>query len=257
MEALHLIAQLYTVRELIHQRSYEEIYRVIKTIKEQGYQGVQISGIGNVDNENAAVFKEICESLNMPILATHLSLEFLEEQFDWVVAYHKLWTCSYIGIGSMPTNMRNYKGLCEFAQRANRLGEKLKEHNMCLIYHNHKFEFEKYDNKTWMEHLMELFDPNFVEFELDTYWVQAGGCDPVEWIYRVDKRMSVIHFKDFRICNDEQQFAEIGKGNLNWQRIIEACRKTEVKIVAVEQDGFTQDPLKSLEISATYLNQYL
>lgn len=257
MKELQLIAQLYTVRELIYQHSYDEIFAVLKTIKDQGYEGVQISGIGNIDQEKAELFKEICETLNLSILATHLSLEYLEEHFDWVVEYHRLWNCKLIGIGSMPTNMRNFEGVCVFAEKLNQLGNRLKNYGMTLIYHNHKFEFEKYNNKTWMEHLLERFDKDVVEFELDTYWVQAGGCDPVDWIYRVDKQMSLIHFKDFRIQNDEQRFAEIGKGNLNWEHIIDACRKTDVKIIAVEQDGYTDDPLKSLEISANYLKKYL
>lgn len=254
MKKLLFAAQLFTVRELLHNKSREEVYDVLLQIKRMGYQGVQISGIGNVTEETAKLYQEVCQQLDLPIVATHLSLEFLEDQLEWVIAYHKLWNCSYIGIGSMPPSLRDREGVIAFCEKVNKIGRQLRQNDLTLIYHNHKFEFEKFDGKTWMEHFLERFDPEAIEFELDTYWVQAGGCDPVDWIERVNGRMSVIHFKDFRIKNDEQQFAEIGEGNLNWERIIEACENTKVKIVAIEQDGFTTDPLKSLSMSAKYLN---
>ena len=62
--------------------------------------------------------------------------------------------------------------------------------------------------------------------------------------------------KYFRIVEDEQQFAEVGYGNLNWDKIIEACRKTGIEIAAVEQDGFTDNPIESLCMSFDYLNKH-
>ncbi len=243
MENFKIAAQLYTLRNLLKDKSREKIFDVLKQIKKIGYDAVQISGVGDVDSKIAQNFKEACEELELEICATHLSLGFLKNNLDWVIEYHKMWQCKYVGIGSMPNSMRNLSGALEFADKCNELGKKLKEHNLYLIYHNHKFEFERFNDKILMEHLYESFNQNYIEFEIDTYWVQAGGANPVEWIYKVDGRMSVIHFKDFRITNDEQQFAEIGQGNLDWQGIIKACEDTGVLYAAIEQDSFMDDPI--------------
>ncbi|SHI02634.1 hypothetical protein [Clostridium grantii] len=48
-----------------------------------------------------------------------------------------------------------------------------------------------------MDILFESFDHRYVQFELDTYWVQQGGCTPQDWIPKVDGRMGVVHFKDY------------------------------------------------------------
>ncbi len=89
--------------------------------------------------------------------------------------------------------------------------------------------------------------------EIDTYWVQAGGANPVTWIKKVSGNMGVMHLKDFRIVDDEQQFAEIGQGNMEWVEILEAANEVGVIYAAVEQDSFTEDPLESLRVSYDYL----
>jgi sugar phosphate isomerase/epimerase len=104
-----------------------------------------------------------------------------------------------------------------------------------------------------MDCLYKTFDPRYVQFEIDTYWIQAGGCNPEEWIYKVDKRMDVVHFKDYQMKGNEPRFCEIGEGNLNWNNIIKACKETAVKYVFVEQDSFTDDPIASLRLSYEFL----
>ncbi len=255
--AFTLAAQLFTVKDLLKDQPEVEIYRVLKEIKDMGYTAVQISGVGDIDAQKADVFQRVCQQLELNICATHLSLAALEADIDWVIQYHKLWNCQYVGIGSMPAEYKTYEGVIEFANKCNALGKTLIEAGIHLIYHNHKFEFEKFQGKTMMDMLYDGFDPRYVEFEIDTYWIQAGGQDPIYWINKVNNRMGVIHFKDFRIVKDEQQFAEVGQGNLNWPGIIEACRNTQVVYAAVEQDGFTQDPIASLRQSIQYLKTVL
>ena len=255
MKDLKVAAQLYTVRELLNGKSKEEIFSVLEKIKKIGYRAVQISGVGEITRDLAETYRDICIDLDLEICATHTSLENLENDLSWIIEYHKMWDCKIVGIGSMPDALRNKDGVKEFIQRANAVGAKLSENDLQLVYHNHKFEFEKYNGKTFMQKLYKGFDPDCVEFEIDTYWVQAGGENPINWIYKTDGRMTIVHFKDFRIKKDEQQFAEIGKGNLNWKLIIEACEETGVKYAAVEQDSFTKNPINSLKMSYNFLSK--
>jgi len=61
--------------------------------------------------------------------------------------------------------------------------------------------------------------------------------------------MVIVHFKDMTVVNGEPVMAEVGEGNLNWPRIIAACRETGVQWYAVEQDTCRRDPFESLGIS--------
>lgn len=253
MSELIIAAQLFTLRDLLKDKTKSEIYDVLKKVKDIGYNAVQISGIGEVTPKVAKYYTEITNELELDVCATHFALEYMEENTEWIIELHKMWKCQYVGIGIMPENLRNPEGLSEFAKRCNQLGEKLKNEGIQLIYHNHKFEFEKYGGKAWLQHLLELFNPDYVQLEIDVYWVQAGGGNPVSWIEKVEGNMGVMHFKDMRIVKDEQQFAEIGQGNLEWDTIIRAAIKAKVKYGAVEQDRFTNDPIESLKVSYNYL----
>jgi len=248
-----IAAQLYTLRDLLNGSSREEIYKVLKEVKDIGYTAIQISGVGEVTDQLAKIYEEVASELDLDICATHFGLDYMEDNLDHVIKVHKLWKCVYAGIGSMPEDLRHSEGIEPFIKRCNSLGQKLKEAGIQLVYHNHRFEFEKLEGKPWLQWLLDGFDPDCVQLELDTYWVQAGGGDPVEWVKKVSGNMGIMHLKDMRIVKDVQEFAEIGQGNLDWKKILEAAEQSGVKYAAVEQDAFTEDPLKSLEISYKYL----
>lgn len=121
---------------------------------------------------------------------------------------------------------------------------------MDFSYHNHSHEFAKYGGKTWFQMMVDQSTPEQLKLEIDTYWVQHGGGDPAAWIRMLKGRMFLVHFKDFRIQDGEQRFAEIGEGNLNWPNILEACKTTGVEWYIVEQDNcYDRNPFDSLKIS--------
>lgn len=73
--------------------------------------------------------------------------------------------------------------------------------------------------------------------ELDVHWVQRGGCNPETWIRKLAGRIPVIHFKDFAMIEMNPVYCEIGEGNLEWNKIIQACRDTNVRWYSIEQDS--------------------
>jgi sugar phosphate isomerase/epimerase len=189
---------------------------------------------------------------------THTPYERLKNDTEAVIMEHKLWNCKYIGLGSMPMEYRGSKeGFLAFARESNQIAKRIYDAGLQFAYHNHNFEFEKFDGITGMEILLNETDPEAFGFIIDTYWVQAGGANPVEWIRKVAGRMGVVHLKDMAIINSQQAFAEIGQGNLNWASIIKACRDTGVSWYAVEQDICLRDPFESLKISLEYLMNYI
>lgn len=248
MGELKIAAQLYTVREFM--TTPEGIADTFRKVKEIGYDAVQVSGIGYIDLEKAELVRRAAEEQGLEICATHVSFDQLEREMDWVIEFHRMWNCRYVGLGSMPDHYRTSReGYVGFAKTTSGFGKVLNENGLRFIYHNHNFEFHKFDGMAGMEILLSETDPECFDFEMDTYWVQAGGADPTEWIRRLKGRMDVIHFKDMVMYQGSQAMAEVGEGNLNWPSIISACRETGVKWAAVEQDICMRDPFESLKIS--------
>ena len=253
MDKMTIAAQLYTVRDFT--QTAVEIEKALRKVKAIGYNAVQVSKMGPID---PAHLKNLADEIGLRICVTHTPIERLKDDLDAVIKEHQLWNCGYVGLGSMPQEYRsNKESFQAFIKETSEIAKKIADHGLQFVYHNHKFEFEKFDGITGMEILFNETNPKEFGFIIDTYWIQAGGADPVAWIKKVKGRMGVVHFKDMAIKDNEQIFAEIGEGNLDWPSIIKACRDTGVKWYAIEQDKCLRDPFESLAISWKFLQKYV
>ncbi len=248
-----IAAQLFTLRDFT--KTPADIEKTLKKVKEAGYSAVQVSGMGPVE---PAFLKELTDSLQLRICATHISFDRLKNDLKAVINEHKLWNCDFVGIGSMPSEYpRSREGYTGFAREASVIARELAANGLKLIYHNHNFEFQKYDGVTGLDILINESDPAAFGFEIDTYWVQAGGGSPVQWLKKVAGRIDVVHFKDMEFIDGRQEMAAIGEGNLDWESIVDVCRKISVKWYAVEQDVCPRDPFDCLTSSFNYLQKFI
>lgn len=250
--ATNMAAQCYTIRE--HMQTREDMEESLARLARQGWKAIQFSGQAKTD---PAILREMADKNGLRVAATHNSWEDLSENTQEVISAHHVMGCKYVGVGSMPHEYRtSAEGFETFAKKASEVAKRLADGGCTFIYHNHNFEFTRFGGSTGMDILLEKMAPE-VQFELDTYWVQAGGADVRSMIKRCVGRIDVIHFKD--MVYDPQQktgvFAEIGQGNMDWKRIIKTCKKVGVRWYIVEQDTCPGDPFDSLKISLDYLHE--
>lgn len=245
-----LAAQLYNVREFT--KTASDLAVTLKKIRAIGYTAVQISAIGPIPD---AEVKSMLDDNGLTVCITHVRLPWVWQDLDTIIAQHRLWNCKHVAIGSMPPEYRaNEDGFRRFSAQANAIGKKLHAAGLTFSYHNHSFEFVRFGKRTGLDLIFEETDPRYVQAELDTYWIQHGGGDPIGWIKKMNRRMPVVHLKDMVILDGKPAMAEIGEGNLNWRGILQACRESQVEWYAVEQDVCQRDPFESLKISFENLN---
>ena len=250
MDIRTIAAQMYTVASFL--QTPEDIRQSLKKVSQIGYTAVQLSGLGPI---NAAELKDALDACNLKVCATHTPVNRIKDDSDKVISDHLLWGCSTVGVSMMPEEYlaKGREGYSAFAKEFSKIGQRYKEAGIHLVYHNHNFEFEKFNGKTGMDILLQESNPQTFGFLIDTYWVQAGGCNPVDWIRKVAGRMNVVHLKDMTVDGFSPIFAELGEGNLDWPAIVKTCQETGVKWYAVEQDICRRDPFESLAISLKYL----
>ncbi|MEZ4861073.1 MAG: sugar phosphate isomerase/epimerase [Caldilineaceae bacterium] len=243
-------AQLYTVREFT--KTAADLAASLRKVKEIGYTAVQVSAIGPIPHTEV---KQMVDDLGLTICNTHIGYDLLWNDLDSVIAQHKLWNCKHVAIGSMPAPYREAgeDGFKRFATEGSQVGEKLHAAGLTFSYHNHSFEFVRYPynggSRTGLDIIYSESDPRYLQAEIDTYWVQHGGGDPIAWTRRMKNRMPVIHLKDMVMSEGKQTMAEVGAGNLNWPGILAACQEAGVEWYAVEQDICPGNPFDSLAIS--------
>lgn len=246
---------LYNFHSII--KTLDDLDAVLARLEAMGVDTVQVSGIGHLSNYEVA---KLCQKHNMEVCVTHLSYDRIINDTEAVIDEHKALGCKTVGIGAIGEKYRDEEGIKLFAAELKPAVEKLKAAGMNFAYHNHQFEFMRYSNgKTGFQMLTEL-DPELISFIFDTHWAQTGGVNPAEYIRMLGKRISVCHFKDYRIVKNPmgehiRDFAEIGTGNLNLDDCYRACRDTGIEYIIIEQDSTPLDIFESARISWENLNK--
>ena len=241
-----LAAQLYTVRE--HTQTLADFTASMRKIRQIGYTSVQVSGIGPL---HPADIKAVLADNNLSVCITHVPYDRLLNDLSAVIDEHRLWNCSNVAVGSLPTSFRNSgeTGFRQFAQEASAIGRRLHDAGLTFSYHNHSFEFVRFGSRTALDVIFDESDPRYLQAEIDTFWVQHGGGDPAQWIRKMKGRMPVVHLKDMVVLDGQPAMAEVGEGNMNWPAILAACVEAGVRWYAVEQDVCRADPFLSLALS--------
>jgi len=241
-------AQMYTVCEFL--KTPEQIASSLKRVKELGFDIVQLSGLGPIDPAELAA---IVHDLALEVCITHSPIDRILNDTDALIAEHRALGCNGIGIGCMPNQYRgSLEGARALLKDTAEARKKIAAAGMTLAYHNHNFEFQKFNGTNVFDLLIEEGDDTF-GFILDTFWVQAGGGDPVSYIRKVAGRMTVCHLKDMDIEDDpvraKQVFAPVGEGNMDFVPILRALAETNVPYAVIEQDICKTDPFDCLAIS--------
>ena len=209
MSEIKLGVQLYTLRDKC--QNVEDFETTLKFLDDIGCNVIQISAIGDIHPEIVA---ELVDKYKMDVCVTHKPYDRMKNDLDELIHEHDLIHCNNIGIGAMPGNIHETaEGVTGFITKCNEIAAKMGEKGKFLNYHNHAFEFEVYDGKRTFERLIEEVPQ--LRFIPDTYWMQVGGVNPAEYMKKLSGRVDVCHFKDMRIVNNQQRFAECGTGNLD------------------------------------------
>jgi sugar phosphate isomerase/epimerase len=247
-----IAATLYSFRNYC--RTEAEARTTFTRLRDIGFRAVQVSGIGAIPTETVA---RLLDEAGLFCCATHENLDSLLNHPEDVVRKLRVLRCGFTALAYPGDGFWNPDGARKLAASLQQIGEALRKEGISFGYHNHSWELIRYARrKTMLEELIENTDPKLVEFELDFHWLQRGGGNPVSWIRKVTDRMSVSHWKDYGLVNNEPYFAEIGEGNLEWQDIKKACEEAHTRWYVIEQDEeYERSIFDSLKISFDYMRQ--
>jgi len=252
-----LAIQLYTVRDAISENLEKALEKLVKL----GFNQVEIYGYdGKFFGKTRTEFQNILRNVGLQVISSHHTTGIVHSTKgtllnDWeksVEDLHfigaKYMVCSYLF--EEERTLEHYKKLPELL---NKSGEVTKKAGIDFAYHNHDFEFEKFDRtKTVYDFILDNTSSDLVKMELDLYWIAKAGFDPLLYFEKYPGRFPLWHVKDMKAITKD--FAEIGKGTIDFETIFEANEKAGLKHWFVEQDSSNKDMFESLKISADYIN---
>ena len=249
MDRIPIGLQLYTVRE----QMAEDPVATLEAVAAMGYEGVEGGPPGGMSN---AEFLAVLADCGMTLTGGGASPKQLRDDIGAVVD-----RCGELGIdtvmigigGELRERDGDWKAvvadLAEGCAHAAAAGIR-------VCYHNHAFELEQtVDGACGLDYLLATIPATDIQAELDTYWVQTGGEDPVAYIRKYAGRLPRLHIKDRAPAPADETcpFAEIGQGILDWDAIFAAAPEAGVEWYLVEQDRWTRPPIESARMSIEFL----
>ena len=202
----------------------------------------------------------------LEVVSLHTDLGSLEREPDAIIEEAKSFGTDKVVITGMyrfdysvETTVR------ELAKRLNKSGDTLKESGLSLLYHNHNVELlQVKPGLRAYDILLSDTDPETVNFEFDSYWFTDGGADAKHWMRKLGNRMKLWHINDrgsrqHRPATTpilKADSMELGTGNMDLDGLWEIAAVNDVQSVVLEshRNWIDKDPVKSLEISAAWLN---
>lgn len=252
---LHQVAlQLYTLRDFT--KTPQEITATLKKVRAIGYEAVQASAMGSIAEEELL---RILAGEGLTLCATHEPADIILNEPERVVERLRKLNCKYTAYPHpKDIDLGSQAAVTEWIERLNHAGRILHEAGQVLTYHNHHHEFRRLGGKLILDHIFEGTDPRYLQGELDTYWVQFGGGDPVGWCAKLPRRLPLLHIKDYLITDASTvTYTEIGSGNLDFPAIIRAAESSGCEWFIVEQDTCPGDPFASIKKSFEYIKNHL
>ena len=256
----------------------------LKRIKAAGYDGLELNQF--MVHPSSLMVRMLTKAAGMPtgnggkfdwhrllseadltVSSFHTDLGSLERDAAVVAAEAKSYgTDTVVITGMYRFDYSDEKAVRDLAARLNKAGGELAKEGCSLLYHNHNVELQRVrESVRAYDILIEETDPALVNFEFDSYWFTDGGADAIFWMKRLGSRMKLWHVAD-RGARQAGPFMtpilkcdsmELGTGNMNLEGLLAIARENGVEKVILEshKNWIGKDPVKSLELSARWLNE--
>lgn len=257
--------QLYTLRNDIGQNG-ENLESVLKAVADAGYKNIEAAGYnnGNYYGLTPSEFKALLKKYDLNPISSHqgsITFENADQELADAIAVG----FKYFVIPVPPMGMFTYNnetktigmkgGAKHLTEVINKLGEKAHKAGISLLYHNHHFEFTNDDEGIKIyDYLVENTNPDYVNFEMDLYWVEAAKESQVDYFKKYPGRFKLWHVKDM---DDQGRFAPVGEGHIDFTMITNNADVSGMKYYFVEQDQtFNHAPLEAIKISHEGLKKF-
>ena len=238
--------QLYTVRREL-ESDFDSTLRKVAAI---GYREVEFAGYYN---HTPSQVRQILKNAGLSSPSTHLSQQTIAHDLGRAIESAKVIGNRYLVLGYLQPEKRksldDYKALADLLNRA---GEDCRKAKLQLAYHNHDFEFASTNGQVPYDLLLSTTDRELVKMELDLYWITKARQRPEDYLVQYPGRFEMLHIKDMD-GTPKRFFTEVGRGIIDFKRILEQSRLAGVKHYFVEQDEMSGSPFESIKTSYDYL----
>ena len=219
------------------------VAKTLDTIKMMGFTEIE----GGSNSISPAEFRKLCDDRGINIPSTGAGYEELIKYPDSIIYRAKIYGAKYVMCAWIPHD--NGVLTIENARKAiddfNRVGKLLKENGLIFCYHAHGYEFQPYGNEYLLDYIFKNTNPAYVSFEMDVFWMQFGGGNPVALLKKYGDRWKLVHLKDMRKgtiknltgLSSPENDVPLGTGEIDIPGILKEAKKIGIGHYFIEDES--------------------
>jgi len=248
--------QLYSLRN----QFAKDVPGTMAKVKAWGIREVELGGTYGLSMED---FKKLLSENNIKPISYGADFKALTTNPQDVANTAKVLGVTYVVCHWIPHNGTDFT--LEDAKKAvevfNAAGKVLKENGLSFCYHPHGFEFRPYETGTLFDYLMKNLDANYVNFEMDVFWIKHPGQDPVVLLKKYPNRFLLMHLKDRKPGTPGNQNGQadvetnvvLGTGDVGIAEIMKTAKRTGVKHFFIEDESSRSE--QQIPLSLAFLKK--
>ncbi|NQY64606.1 MAG: TIM barrel protein [Alteromonadaceae bacterium] len=240
-----LSVQLWSVKDVIN----TDFKNTLKKLSAMGFEGVEFANEFGPFVNDAKGLKAFLDSINLSASGAHVSFEQLNEHnFQQTIEFYQQLGVDTLIVG-WDERAWHPEGIIEVVKLLNEIDKKITPFNIKTGFHNHNYEFNKFQDSTYWDYLA-THTAESVVLQQDVGWTTYAGKDPIEYVKKYPNRTLTTHYK-VRLpegVKNKQPF--IGLDTIDWLNLLKANISVGgTKWIVVEQEEYPNG-LTSLEAVA-------
>src|SRR5688500_4147853 len=159
--------QLYTLRDL----TAKDFAGTVKQVAAVGYKYVEMAGYGDLADAKAA--RKALDDAGLTACSAHFGIDVLENNLGQVMLDAETLGVDTVVCPYLPEERRkDAAGYAAAGKMLEEISNHLHQRGVMLAYHNHSFEFQKFDGKYGLDILLDNAAPHLLKAQIDVYWVR-------------------------------------------------------------------------------------
>ncbi len=227
--------------QLYSSRNFPPLKDTLSMLARLGYKEVEGYGALYADANKVEELKDHLAASGLRMATGHFAIDMLEQEPARAIGIARALGietiyCPYLLPDQRPGDGKGWEA---FGRRLQAAGAPFKAEGFGFGWHNHAFEFDKTADGAIPQEAIFEGGPD-LEWEADIAWVIKGGADPLHWIGQFGQKITSVHVKDIAPAGqnaDEDGWADVGQGVVDWKGLMAALRKTPAKHFVMEHDN--------------------
>ena len=240
VEAQEIGLQLYSLREQFK----TDVPGTLAKIKSWDIKEIEGGGTYGLDKD---AYKKMLAENNLKMVSVAADFDALAKNPQAAIDEAKSFGAQYVVCFWIPHQGDNFTmdDMKKAVDVFNKAGKLIHENGLMLCYHPHGYEFRPYQQGTMFDYMVKNTNPDYLNFEMDVFWVKHPGQDPVKLLKKYPKRFVLLHLKDRKPGTegnqngtaDEETNVVLGQGDVGIAEIMKTAKEIGIKHYFIEDES--------------------